>query len=101
MTDVPKSFGGLVMTREEDAFTHIVTLTLTCATHYRDWRLQGTIRVEALRIAERQVLHLGVMRSDRGATVLDLVSQGLMREARHSLRTCRCASPLFDDDGAK
>jgi len=95
MADIEKTYGGLVMTRDETE--HGVRLTLTCATHFRDWKVVGSVAKHALEAATHVVLKNGVERSDRGAILLADLSAGLMREARHSLRSCACASPLFDD----
>jgi hypothetical protein len=95
MADIEKTYGGLVMTREENE--HGVRLTLTCATHFRDWKVVGSIAKHALEAGSYVIRKNGVERSDRGAILLADLSAFLMREARHSLKSCRCASPLFDD----
>jgi hypothetical protein len=100
-TEAASSRGGLFMRVDRDE-THM-HLTLTCATHWRDWKDARSVGVDELRRAARLVLVPGnreTPRSDRGATLLALVCDEMVRAARHSLKTCACAcaSPLFDSE---
>lgn len=81
MADVTKSTGGLVMmfTREESG----IYIELHCATHYKLWKVGAHVRADVIALHENDLAHW---------------SNVLVFEARRRFDTCRCASPLFDDD---
>lgn len=83
--DPAGSRGGLFMrVRRDDAHMH---LTLTCATHWKDWE-----RSHSITHAELETIYAGRF------AVLRVISDTLVAQARHSLKTCACASPLFDPE---
>lgn len=87
-----KSRGGLFVLIERDEPTMSTVYLLTCATHYVDratrWAIPWRVNDEELE---------PLTRIDRPLFLSRIIDR-LTREARHSLKTCSCVSPLFDAD---